>query len=77
MDHSPGDRLSGHSEDLPWGSLVFSTILYLVRSEDIKQVKDVLFQVKKIDQHVHSKSVCPWYLGRESYHQKGSRKEGI
>ena len=57
MDHSPGDSLSGHSEDLLWGSLVFSTILYLVRSKNIKQVKDVLFQVKKTDQQTASPSV--------------------
>lgn len=77
MDHSPGDSLSGHSEDLLWGSLVFSTILYLVRSKNIKQVKDRFFQVNKTDQHVHSKSVCPWYLGKESYHRRGSKKESI
>ena len=72
MDRSPGFSLSDNFEDLLWRSLVFSTIFYLVRAESIKQVKDMFFQVKKTDQRVLSKSVCPWYLRRESL--KGQQK---
>ena len=53
-------------------SMVFSTVLYLVREKNIKQVSNTLLQDFKTnsDQHIHNESVWPWHPGRESYHQR-------
>lgn len=54
-------------------SLRNCSVLCLVRTKNIKQVTDTSLQglnknENKTDQHVHSKSVWAWHLGRQSYH---------
>ena len=55
--------------NLEWesnGSIIISTVLNLVRTKSIKEVRGSFLQVfKQTDQHVHRKSVWPWHLGRE------------
>ena len=58
-DCSPGDRLSDNSEEPLQRSMVFSTVLCLVRTKNIRQFRDTFLRV-------HSESVWPWHLGRES-----------
>ena len=43
-DYSPGDSLSDNSEELLQRSMVFSTVLYLFRTKNIKQVSDRFLQ---------------------------------
>ena len=52
-------------EKLLWRSMVFSTVLYLVRTKNIKMVFIISkFQKKKKKkQQVHSESLWPWPLG--------------
>ena len=53
--------------------MIFSTVLNLVGTKNIKEVRDSFLQVfKKTDQHVHRKLVWPWHLGRESYHRRSN-----
>ena len=40
----PGDNLSDNSEELLWRSMVFSTVLYLVRTKNVKQIRDTFLQ---------------------------------
>ena len=78
---TPEARFPDDSEKLPWRSRVFSTVLYLVRIKNIKQLSDTFLQVfqnkqknppkrktSSTDQHVHSDSAWPWHLERESHH---------
>ena len=56
--HSPHDRFSDNSEELFQRSMVYRTVLYLVRTKNIKHVRNIVLQVfKKTDQHIHSESV--------------------
>ena len=75
-DYSPEARFPDVSEKLLQRSRVFSTGLYLVRTKTIKQVRETFLQgfrkKKKPDQHIHSESVQPWPLGRESYQRSTS-----
>ena len=43
-DYSPEDNFSYNSEEPLWRSMVFSTVLYLVRIKNIKQVRDTFLQ---------------------------------
>ena len=66
-DYSPEDSLSDYSVGLLWRSMIFSTVLYLLRTKNIKEVGDTFLQgFKKTDLHVHSESAWPWHLGKES-----------
>ena len=68
-DYSPEASFPDYSEKLLQRSMVFSIVLCVVRTNNIKQVKDIFLQgFKKTDQHIPSESVWPWHLGRESYH---------
>ena len=71
-DYILEDSLLDNSEKLLQRILVFSTVLYLVRTKNIKQIRDTFLQgfkkKKEIDQHIHNELVWPWHLGRESYH---------
>ena len=70
-DYSPKASLSDYSEELLWRSKAFSTVLYLVRTKNIKQVRDTFFQgFTTADQYVPSESEWPWHLGGASYHQR-------
>ena len=54
------DSLSDNSEELLWRSMVFSTVLDLVRTQNIKQVRCTFFQVFiRIKKHIYSESVRP------------------
>ena len=46
-DYSPEDRVSDNSEELLWRRMVLGTVLYLVRTKNIKQVKKTFLQVFK------------------------------
>ena len=66
------DSLSDHSEELLWRSMVFSKVLYFVRTKYIKQIRETFLQgffffffSPKIS--MFTKSVWPWDLGRESF----------
>ena len=39
-DYSPEDNFSYNSEEPLWRSMVFSTVLYLVRTKNVRQVRD-------------------------------------
>ena len=59
-------------EQLLQRSMGFSLVLHLVRTKNIKQVRDTSFKVsKKKNKNKKttqiSKSVWPWHLGGESY----------
>ena len=43
-DYSPRDSLSDNPEELLWRSMVFSTVLYLVRTKNIRQVRDTFLK---------------------------------
>ena len=71
------------TEDVLWRGVVSSTVFYVVRTKNIKQVRDIFLQgfkkteqnrttTKKTDQHVHSGSVWPWHLERKSYHGRST-----
>lgn len=74
---TPEARFPDDSERLPWRSRIFSTVLYLVRLKNIKQLS-FCFQNKQknppkrkissTDQHLHSDSAWPWHLEREFSH---------
>ena len=68
------NRISQITEQLLQRSMVFSTVLYLVRTKNIKQVRDTFLQSfkKKADQYIHSESLWPWHLGRESHHRRST-----
>ena len=54
--------------------MFLSTVLYLVRAKNSKQVRDTFLQKKK-DRPAHTRTayaVWPWNLGRDSYHQKST-----
>ena len=40
-DYSPGDSLSDNSVQLLWRSMIFQHSLYLVRTKNVKQVRDI------------------------------------
>ena len=46
-DYSPEDSLSDNSEELLQRSTVFSTVLYLIRTKNIKQVRIHSFKDSK------------------------------
>ena len=56
-------------EQLLQRSMGFSLVLHLVRTKNIKQVRDTSFKVSKKKKKTKqiSKSVWPWHLGGESY----------
>ena len=43
-DYIPGDTLSYNSKELLQRSVVFSTVSYLVRGKNVKQVRDTFLQ---------------------------------
>ena len=68
-DYILEDSLLDNSEKLLQRILVFSTVLYLVRTKNIKQIRDTFLQgLKKNSTYIHGKSLWPWHLGREAYH---------
>ena len=72
-DYSLGDSLSYNFEELLQRRMVLSTVLYLVRTKNIKQVRDTFLQgSRKTDQNVHSKSAWLSHLGREFYQRRTS-----
>ena len=46
-DYGQGDSNSDYSEELLWRSMVFCTVLCLIITKNIKQVRDTSFQVFK------------------------------
>ena len=73
----PGRQLSDNSEELLWRNVVFSTGLYLVRTKNIKQVRDTMFKVSKQNKTTTttktytqvSMALAP---GRDSYHWRST-----
>ena len=65
-DCSPEALFPGYSEKLLQRSRVFGTVLCLVRTKTVKQVRGAFlrgFKKKRPDQHVHSESAWVWHLG--------------
>ena len=63
-----------HSEELLQRSRVFSTFMSCQNKDHQTSQGYVSSSFQKTDKHVHSKSVWPWQLGRESYHQRTGRR---
>ena len=82
-DYSAEAGFPDDSEKLLWRSRVFNTVSCLVRTKNIKEVRETFLQgfKKMIDQHVHSESAWAWRLGRGSYQRSYQnwcpRKGGI
>ena len=73
-DYNPEGSLSDDAEGPLPGSVIFSPVLCLLRTKNIKQVRGTFLERfrGKTDQHVHSESGWPWRLGRQSYHQRSA-----
>ena len=80
--------LLDNSEELLWRSMVFITVLYLVRTKNIKEVRDTFLQglkkkkrKEKKDQHIHklSMNLAPGkgVLSLKEYQHWHPRKGGI
>ena len=66
-DYSLGDSLSYNFEELLQRRMVLSTVLYLVRTKNMKQVRDTFLQGFKNKQiknqtSMYTESIWPWHL---------------
>ena len=68
-DYTPGDSVSDSSRET-WFSEQFYT-LSEKRTSNMTRVHPFVVS-EKTDQHIHSESVKPWHLGKETYHQRST-----
>lgn len=69
-DYSPKDRKTDDSEELLQRNMVFSPVLYFVRTKNTKQVRNPFWPGLK--KSAPTQSVWPQPLGSEFYHGRST-----